>query len=291
MKASIRLLLLCLLVAFSTVALSETMTLIRVKGSDSLIHVARVWAEEYERKMQNVAVSVGGGGTGSGFQAMLVGTTDLVNASRRIDATELENSRKLGIQPVKHIVGFDALAVYLHKDNPLRSISFAQLSEIFGRDGKLEKWTDLGVEVPGCADQEIVRAGRQNNSGTHAYFRAAILGKKKRYDLGILDMLSSKDVVHLVEGTPCAIGYSGLAYATQAVKMACVAEDSAGPCVLPSITSAADKSYPIARPLYVYSIDQPSGEVESYLNWIVSDEGQCFLKKNGYAPVRALACD
>ena len=291
MKASSWSLLACLLMAFSTVALAENVTLIRVKGSDSLIHVARVWAEEYERKIPNVAVSVGGGGSGTGFRAMLVGTTDLVNASRRIDPTELESAQRLGMDPVEHIVGFDALAVYLHKDNPLRSITFAQLSEIFGRDGKLKKWTDLGIEVPGCADQEIVRAGRQNNSGTHAYFRSAILGTRKRYDLGILDLLSSKDVVHLVEGTPCAIGYSGLAYATRAVKMACIARDSTAPCILPSIGSAADKSYPIARPLFVYSANSPRSHVRSYLEWVLSDEGQCILKKYGYAPVRALACD
>lgn len=291
MKAKIRLLLLCLLVAFSTAALSQAVTLIRVKGSDSLVHVARVWAEEYERTNRDVAISVGGGGTGTGFHAMLIGAADLVNASRRIDPTESDRAGALGMAPVKHIVGFDALAVYLHQDNPLQSLTFAQLSEIFGRDGKIKKWTDLGVEVPGCSNQEIVRAGRQNNSGTHAYFRAAVFGGKRRYDLGILDMLSSKDVVHLVQGTPCAIGYSGLAYATPAVKMACVAQDATGPCVAPSIASAADKSYPIARPLYMYSKVTPRGWIESYLNWILSDEGQCILKKNGYAPVRALACD
>jgi phosphate transport system substrate-binding protein len=147
MKAITRLLLFCMLVAFSVVASPEILTLSRVKGSDSLIHVARVWAEECEHNMRNVAISVGGGGSGTGFQAMLVGTTDLVNASRRIDTTEMESARKLGMKPVEHIVGLDALAVYLHKDNPLRSITFAQLSEIFGRDGKVKKWTDQGALV------------------------------------------------------------------------------------------------------------------------------------------------
>jgi len=106
--------------------------------------------------------------------------------------------------------------------------------------------TEGRIEVPGCKDQEIVRVGRQTNSGTYVNFRVAALQEQGRYDMGILDMLSSKDVVQIVEHTPCAIGYSGLAYATPKVKMACVSKDETSPCVLPSIASASDKSYPIA---------------------------------------------
>lgn len=272
-------------------AIAEPTPLIRVKGSDTMVHVAQSWAEEYQHEMRDVAVSVGGGGSGTGFYAMLIGTADLVNASRRIAAKELERAQSLGMEPVEHIVGFDALAVYVHKDNPLVSISFAQLAQIFGRDGAIRKWSDLGIEVPGCRDQEIVRVGRQNNSGTYVYFRSAVLQKRGRYDMGILDMLSSKDVVSMVERTPCAIGYSGLAYAVPEVKMACVAKDESVPCVLPSISSASDNSYPIARPLFVYSKNQPSGAIETYLDWILSETGQCIVKTKGYAPVRPLSCN
>lgn len=293
MKIRFQTLIFCLSVMCCTYATAETTTLIRIKGSDTMVNVAQSWAEEYqiENRADNVAISVGGGGSGTGFHAMLIGTADLVNASRRIDTTELERAQRLGMEPVEHIVGFDALAVYLHKDNPLKSITFSQLEEIYGRKGRIRKWSDLGVEVPGCKDQIIVRAGRQNNSGTYVYFRSAILKKQKRYDLGILDMLSSKDVVQLVEKAPCAIGYSGLAYATSEVKMACVAKEEGDRCVLPSISSASDKSYAIARPLFIYSNNQPRGEVKSYLDWILSDTGQCIIKKRGYAPVRPVSCD
>lgn len=276
---------------FSTATAAETTPLIHVKGSDTMVYVAQTWAEEYRHKMRNVAVSVGGGGSGTGFRAMLIGTTDLVNASRRITEVETERAKDLGMDPVEHIVGFDALALYIHKDNPLRSVTFAQLAQIFGRDGGKRKWSDLGIDVPGCRDQEIVRVGRQASSGTYVYFRAAVLQEQGRYDMGILDMLSSKDVVQMVERTPCAIGYSGLAYATRNVKMLCVTKDETNDCVLPSIASASDKSYPIARPLFVYSKNQPSGEIKSYLEWILSDEGQCILERKGYAPVRPLDCN
>ena len=104
-------------------------------------------------------------------------------------------------------------------------------------------------------------------------------------------MHGSKDVVDLVEKTPCAIGYSGLAYATDHIKMVCVAEETGGACVSPSVKTASDKSYPIARPLFMYTNGEPEGEVKNYLDWILSDIGQCILLKKGYAPVRDVACD
>jgi len=280
-----------LLALSCSAASAETTPLIRIKGSDTMVYVAQTWAEEYRHQMRDVAVSVGGGGSGTGFHAMLIGTADLVNASRRISKKETERATDLGMDPVEHVVGFDALALYLHKDNPIDSVSFAQLAQIFGRNGTIEKWSDLGIEVPGCKGQEIVRVGRQASSGTYVYFRSAVLQGQGRYDMGILDMISSKDVVQMVERTPCAIGYSGLAYATPNVKMACVKKDETSACVLPSIASASDKSYPIARPLFVYAKNQPSGEIKSYLDWILSDKGQCIVQRKGYAPVRPLDCN
>ncbi|MEA3412636.1 MAG: PstS family phosphate ABC transporter substrate-binding protein [Pseudomonadota bacterium] len=291
MNSESRLLPLCLTALLCTAVSANATTLIRAKGSDTMIHVAQIWAEAYEAQARDVAVSVGGGGSGTGFHAMLLGTVDLVNASRRMGTEEAERAQALGMNPVEHIVGYDALAVYLHKDNPLKSITYSQLAQIFGRGGEIRNWSDLGVEVPGCKGQEIVRVGRQSSSGTYVYFRSAIMKNQGRYDLGILDMLSSKDVVQMVEKTPCAIGYSGLAYATPRVNMACVAEGETAACVVPSIASASDKSYPIARPLFVYSKQAPIDEIKSYLDWILGNEGQCILKNTGYAPVRAVECD
>jgi phosphate transport system substrate-binding protein len=103
-------------------------------------------------------------------------------------------------------------------------------------------------------------------------------------------MHGSKDVVDLVAKTPCAIGYSGLAYATDHVKMPCVKKDDAAPCVAPSITTASDGSYPIARPLMMYTAGKPEGAIKTYMDWIMSDEGQCIIQNKGYAPVRAVTC-
>ncbi len=103
-------------------------------------------------------------------------------------------------------------------------------------------------------------------------------------------MHGSKDVVDLVENTPCAIGYSGLAYATEHVKMPCISTTGEADCVAPSTATAIDGSYPIARPLLMYTAGQPDGEVKEYLDWILSDAGQCIIQEKGYASVRAVSC-
>ena len=143
--------------------------------------------------------------------------------------------------------------------------------------------------MPGCSSDEIVRISRQNNSGTYAYFKKAVLGKGE-YKLGSRDMHGSKDVVELVASTPCAIGYSGLAYATDHVKMACISSAAGAPCVSPSVETAFEVSYPIARPLFMYTNGEPEGEIGNYLDWILSAEGQCIILGKGYAPVRSVDC-
>lgn len=266
-------------------------TVIQNKGSDTLVNVAQAWAENYRSVAPDVAVAVTGGGSGTGIAAMINGTVDLANASREMKHKEVELARSRGQNPVEHIVGYDALAIFLHPDNPIDSITIAQLAEMYGEEGETESWKQLDVEVPGCKGQEIILVSRQNNSGTYAYFRKAVLGARRDYKLGTRDMHGSKDVVHLVEKTPCAIGYSGLAYTTDHVKTPCVATEDGGACVSPTVTTASDGSYPIARPLFMYTNGGPQGEIKNYLDWILSDEGQCIILEKGYAPVRPVQCN
>lgn len=267
----------------------EQRQVIQNKGSDTLVNVAQAWAENYQTVNPGVVVAVSGGGSGTGIAALINGTVDIANASRAIKDKELKLAQDNGQDPVQHVVGYDALAIFLHADNPLDEISTSQLADIYGDGGTSVSWTDLGVEVPGCKDQEIVVVSRQNNSGTYAYFREAVLGSRD-FKLGTRDMHGSKDVVDLVEKTPCAIGYSGLAYATDHVKLACVASNEDEPCVNPSVETAVDNSYPIARPLFMYTNGEPTGYVGDYLNWIKSDEGQCIILEKGYAPATKVDC-
>ena len=263
---------------------------IQNKGSDTLVNVAQAWAEKYKEIDPNVAVAVSGGGSGTGISALINGTGDIANASRKLKDKEMEMALGNGVEPVEWVVGYDALAVYLHPNNPTTSFDLAQLAEIYGEGGTTETWNDLDVVIEGCDSDEMVRVSRQNNSGTYVYFKEAVLGKGREYKLGSLDMHGSKDVVDLVENTPCAIGYSGLAYATEHVKTPCLTDGPNGDCVTPSVESAIDRSYPIARPLFMYTSGQPEGAIKAYMDWILSDVGQCIIQDKGYAPVREIDC-
>ncbi len=273
-------------------------TVIQNKGSDTLVNVAQAWAEEYKDVNPDVAIAISGGGSGTGIASMINGTVDIANSSREMKKKEMNKAKEMGQNPVEHVVGYDALAVFLHKDNPLDELSFNQLGKIFGRGGDATKWSDLGISVPGCGSDKIVVVSRQNNSGTYAYFKKAVLKSaakagvisKGSFRQGTLDMHGSKDVVDLVEKTPCAIGYSGLAYATDHLKLACIAKDEGKSCVSPSVKTASNRSYPIARPLFMYTNGEPQGAIKEYMDWILSDTGQCILKKKGYAPMRDVSC-
>jgi len=261
---------------------------IQNKGSDTLVNVAQAWAEAYGAVNPSLAVAVSGGGSGTGISAMINGTADIANSSRKMRDSEIEAARAQDHDPIEFVVGVDALAIFLHPDNPLSEVTLEQLAAIYGEGGAVDSWGDMGITVPGCSSGEVVRVSRQNNSGTYAYFQEAVLGEAE-FKLGSRDMHGSKDVVDLVENTPCAIGYSGLAYATDHVKMPCVISE-AGTCVAPSVDTAIDGSYPIARPLFMYTSGQPQGAVKEYMDWIMSDVGQCIVLEKGYAPVKPVTC-
>ena len=264
-------------------------TMIRNKGSDTLFNVAVAWADGYRSVDPSIEVLVSGGGSSTGIAALLNGTVEIANASRAIRPREQEMAEMNSLQPVQHIVAYDALAIFLHPNNPLEQISLGQLAEIFGEGGEIALWSDLGIEVPACQGQGITLISRQNNSGTYAYFRDTILGGGD-FKLGTRDLRDSSDVELAVEQAPCAIGYGGLAYATKNVKLACVAADPDSRCVMPSVESAATRSYPISRPLFLYTNGVPQGHVAEYIQWIKGQQGQCIVLENGYAPVIDVSC-
>jgi phosphate transport system substrate-binding protein len=258
-------------------------------GSDTMSNLAQAWAEEYAKVNPAVSIEVSGGGTGQGVAALINGTADIANASRKLEPEELAKAKAAhGTDPTESMVGYDALSIYVHKSNPMNEISLEELGEIYREGGKLDKWEQLGVKaIPGAQDNKIVRVSRQNNSGTYHYFRELVVGKKNDYKAGSLDMNGSKDVVELVSKTPTAIGYSGMGYATAAVKVLKVSKKKGEPGVAPSITSTLDKSYPIARPLFMYTPGAPSPEVKAYIDWVLSPPGQKVLEQTGYVPLQA----
>jgi phosphate transport system substrate-binding protein len=257
-------------------------TVIQNKGSDTMVNVAQVWAEEYRKLAPAVEVEVSGGGTGVGIAALMRGVVDVANASRDIKPSEAEQTQKnTGKSPVGFTVGFDALAVYVHKDNPLEEITLEQLTGVYAESGKLTRWSELGVKLPGVTDDTIVRVSRQSSSGTYEFFREHALGNQD-FRLGSRDLNGSKEVVELVGGTPTAIGYSGMGYATASVKMLKLASKPGAPAVAPTMAGVHDKSYPLARSLHLYTLGEPQGALKQYVDWILSDAGQKVVENAGY---------
>jgi phosphate transport system substrate-binding protein len=262
-------------------------TQVRNIGSDTMVNLAQAWAEAYAKVDPTVSVEVSGGGSGVGVAALINGTADIANCSRKFEPEEVAKAKAGNKDPKEHVVGYDGLAIYVHKDNPLEVITLEELGEIYREGGKIDQWAQVGVpHIPGSKSNEIIRVSRQNNSGTYQYFREHVVGKKADYKSGSLDMNGSKDVVELVARTPGAIGYSGLGYATPAVKILKVGKKKGEPGVMPSIPTVHDNSYPISRPMFMYTPGDPSPQVKKYLDWILSDAGQKIVQETGYVPLK-----
>jgi len=149
----------------TTAGEGKTTTLTNI-GSDTMVNLAQAWAEAYAKVEPGVSVEVSGGGSGIGVAALLNGTCDIANSSRKLEPEEeTKATEKYGKHPNEHHIGYDALAIYVPLSNPIKEISIEQLGEVYREGGKISKWSELGVQLPG-GDAEIVRVSRQNNSGT-----------------------------------------------------------------------------------------------------------------------------
>jgi phosphate transport system substrate-binding protein len=258
---------------------------IQIKGSDTMVNLAQAWAEEFKKVQPQIDVEVSGGGSGVGIAALVKGTIEIATASRDLKPEEIEQAKQnTGKTPKEFIVGYDGLAVYVNKDNPLNEISVEQLAQIYAEGGTCTRWSQLGVKIPNATDDTIVRVSRQNSSGTYEFFREHVLNKKD-FANGSRDMNGSKEVVALVSSTPTAIGYSGMGYATAQVKMLKVASKPGEPAVAPTVENTLSKKYPIARSLQLYTLGEPEGPVKTFVDWTLSAAGQKMVTQTGYVPL------
>ena len=256
--------------------------MIENKGSDTLVNLALAWAEAYMQLYPEVRISVTGGGSGTGIAALINGTVDIANASREMKPEEIAAARANGYEPMEFVVARDAIAVVVHPSNPVEGLTLQQLSDTY--TGKILNWRELGGE-----DRPIVLLSRESNSGTYVYFLEQVirLGDPKSdllFSPDTLLMPSSEGISAEVRQNPNAIGYDGLGYVTPDQKMLKIAADSRGPYVLPSAETVNQGLYPIARPLYMYTIGEPTGQIARYLDW-VRHEGQTLVRQLGFVPL------
>jgi phosphate transport system substrate-binding protein len=259
---------------------------VRVTGSDTMVNLVQAWAEDYREVAPPVSVQVAGGGSGVGIAGLIDGTLDIAAASREMRAAERQRAKlRYGAEPSEFSAALDALAVYVNETAPLDSISIEELAGIYGERGGIAGWSQLGIRHSACPSDQIIRVGRQNNSGTFAYFRDVVLGPTREFKLGSIDQSGSKDVVALVSKTPCAIGYSGAAFVAAGAKILGISIRHGERAVKPSAETVLDGSYPMARRLYLYTPAEPTGHVKAFLDWALGSDGQRIVRNLGLVPV------
>lgn len=257
---------------------------IQNKGSDTLVNVALAWAEKYQALNPGIRISVTGGGSGTGIAALINKTVDIANASRQIKKEEISEAEKNGVKPLEIVVARDAIGVIVNHQNPVKSLTLQQISDIY--TGRITNWKEVGGD-----NRPIVSLSRETNSGTHVYFLETVvrLGQKNNKDIfspTTLLLPSSEGIIAEVRDNPNAIGYDGLGYITSEVKVLGIATKAGGPEVFPSIETVNSKQYPIARDLYMYTNGEPQGAIKAYLDWIFTAEAQAIVKELGFVPIK-----
>lgn len=249
--------------------------MVQVKGSDTMVNLSQMWAEKYMELYPDNSIAVTGGGSGTGISAMINGTADLANSSRKMKTEEIDQARVNGIEVEEYEVGLDGIAVIVHPDNPVSELSMQQLADIF--TGKVTDWSQVG----GSAGP-IVILSRESNSGTHVFFKELVLNDQE-YSPEALLMPSSQAIFEEVKNNANGIGYVGLGYAQEGVKALDISDS--GAAVAPTVDTVQDGTYPVARPLYIYARADASLAAIDFINWIKSEEGQAIILELDFVPL------
>lgn len=249
---------------------------ITVKGSDTMVRLGQRWAEEYMKINKATVIQVSGGGSGTGIAALLNGSTDICMASRDMKDKEYEQAKEKGIKTNRIAVALDGIAVFLNKANLVNDLTLAQLKAIY--TGETTNWNKFGGP-----DKEIILYGRENNSGTYAYFKEHVLGGED-YSEKCQTLPGTASVVNAIVKDKNGIGYGGVAWATQ-VKDAGIKQNDTSKAIYPSVETVTDGTYPIARELYFFLNGEPKVEVKLFIDWALSPAGQKLAKEADYVPL------
>ncbi len=284
MKGEIKLVIITvviLLLAILFASSVSTRTKIKQKGSDTMLEIAQIWAEEYVKVNDNVTLSVSGGGSGTGIAQMINGQIDIADASRPIKEYEIAIAQTQGIVPVEFRTCLDGIAVITNNNINISEISFIQLRGIY--NGTIKNWNELGGP-----NLKITVYGRQSNSGTYVFFQENVLDNDD-YRTDMQPLNGNSQIVDAVAGDDEGIGYVGVAYAenrASELNILKVKEDENASAFLPTMENIAAGDYPISRYLYIYTNNNPTGEIAQYVRWILDENGgQKVAEDLGFIPL------
>jgi phosphate transport system substrate-binding protein len=247
-----------------------------IKGSDTVLPLSQQEAETYMKVNKSAKVTVTGGGSGVGISALIEGTTDIAQSSRKIKFDEKKKLSDKGSTVVEKIIAYDALAVVVNPKNAVSKLTREQLDDIF--TGKITNWKDVGG-----TDLKITPIARETSSGTYEFFKEEVL-LKKDYAVGIMSVPATGTIIETISKTPGAIGYVGLAYLNKNVKALKVSFKD-GQFVEPSVKTAKDETYPIVRPLIYYYVQSSENTVKPFIDYVFSKDGQKIVSDVGFITI------
>lgn len=280
---------------------NEPQGFLQTKGSDTIVNAMQETAEEFMKDYPHVFVAVTGGGSGVGIASLINKTTEIATASREMKGKEIEMAEKRGVHPKEIVVAYDGVAVIVNHKNPIDRLSIEDLHDIF--TGKATNWKQLGGK-----DLPIVTLSREVSSGTHMYFKEEVvqLGKKgstEEFSKETLLLTSSQAIVEEVANNEGAIGYLGMGYLSDRTKAVFVGrglksevgslksespdltlETSDGFCP-PTVENVVNKTYPLSRPLYVYTDGEPQGITKLFIGFALGPKGQTKFMGTGFVPI------
>lgn len=241
---------------------------IKIKGSDTMLYLTKLLAEEYMKRNPSVSIYVEGGGTAAGIKAFVRGETDICTASRTFKGEEVkllaEQFRSVGIS---FIIARDALTIFVNPKNKVKNFSLEQLKEIF--TGRIKNWKELGGE-----DSRIDVLNRNPNSGTYLYFKEHVLSGEE-YTPKVITKPTTLSIVEEVLSDKNAIGYGGIGYQRELMNASVEG-------IKPSEINVRNDIYPISRYLYFYTHNTPSGIIKDFIDWVIGPEGQQIVERAGY---------
>lgn len=249
-----------------------------LKGSDTVLPLAQKEAEEFMKKDSTASITVTGGGSGVGFTALIDGSTDIAMASREIKLDEKTKLETKSVTVKEVLIAKDALAVIVNPANKISQLTKEQLKDIF--TGKITNWKQVGGN-----NEKIVVYARETSSGTYEFFKEHVMDKIN-YDKSVLNLPATGAIVQSVGQTKGAIGYIGLAYLNSDVKDVAVSYDEGKTYVNASTENAINGTYPITRPLFFYYDESLDKKVKSFVDYVLSSEGQALVKEVGYVPLK-----
>ncbi len=283
--------LLASIVAFAACGKKDTS--LKIAGSDTMVQLGQSLVKAYMAAYPGKSASVQGGGSGTGIAALLNGSTDIASASREMKPKEWDLAKSKGIDIKEYIIALDALAVVVHPSNKVSKLTIAQLSDIYA--GKITNWKEVGG-----ADKEILVISRENNSGTHIYFKEHVLRQGKEAKPGdpnpdplaqlefgpkVTFGVSSQAISDQVKNNPAAIGYYGMGWLTKDVKALEISKDGKA-YYAPTAENTSSKKYPIARGLQMYLNTAAAEKGQPFIDFVMSPAGQKIVKQQDFVPVK-----